>query len=348
MNITQAKDSDRERWDDFVHKHSPSTPFHLFAWTSAIQNAYRFRNFNLIAEDNNRVSGVFPMTMLKIPLKRPQLVALPYCDVGSPLGTRREVQAELLNKSFSIAQSNNVSMIHIRGEIDQDLLQNLGYHVQASSNKVRMILELPESAAELWKGFKSKLRSQVRKAEKNGLTFRFADENIDDFYSIFRINMRDLGSPVHSKKWFEEIIRQFTGNAKVGLVYHNNNAIGAGIILRVGNKISIPWASTLGQFNCLNPNMMLYWKFLEYAADSGARIFDFGRSTPDEGTYKFKAQWGARQEPLIWYDISLKKATHQTQSSPNLSREISKKIWQRFPLRLANLLGPLLRKYIKL
>ena len=91
-----------------------------------------------------------------------------------------------------------------------------------------MLLDLPSSAEELWDGFKSKLRSQIRKAEKNGLTFEFANEKIDDYYSVFSLNMRDLGSPVHSKKWFEEITKQFKDNAKLGLVYYRGKSIGAG------------------------------------------------------------------------------------------------------------------------
>jgi len=348
MNIRQANESDIAQWDNFTNSHSKSTPYHLFAWSMAIQNAYGFKNFNLIAEENNRVSGIFPMTMFKIPFQRPELVALPYCDIGAPLGTSPETHAELLRTALSIAKDNNASMVHIRGEIGTDFLEDHRYQVQASSKKVRMLLELPESAEKLREGFKSKLRSQIRKAEKNGLTFQFANEKIDDFYSVFRINMRDLGSPVHSKKWFEEIIRQFADNAKVGLVYHDDKAIGAGIILKVGNKISIPWASTLARFNHLSPNMMLYWKFLEFAADNGAQIFDFGRSTPDEGTYRFKAQWGAKPEPLTWYDVFLKDKIQSSKSGTNSSREISKKIWQQLPLGLANFLGPVVRKYIKL
>ncbi len=348
MNIRQTTESDREQWDNYAEFHPEATPYHLFAWSTAIRNAYGFKNFNLIAEENNRVSGIFPMTMLKIPLQRPELVALPYCDIGAPLGTSPETIAEMLRTALSIAKKNNASMVHIRGGIGTDFLADHKYQVQASSKKVRMLLELPESAEKLQEGFKSKLRSQIRKAEKNGLTFQFANEKVDDFYSVFSINMRDLGSPVHSKKWFEEIIKQYADNAKVGLVYHNDKAIGAGIILRVGNTIAIPWASTLGRFNHLNPNMMLYWKFLEFAADNGAQVFDFGRSTPDEGTYKFKAQWGATPEPLTWHDIFLNDIVQKEKSGPNNYRQIAKNIWQKLPLGLANFLGPVVRKYIKL
>jgi hypothetical protein len=73
--------------------------------------------------------------------------------------------------------------------------------------------------------------------------------------------------------------------------------------LVVGDRetLEIPWASTLRAANPDSPNMLLYWKLLEYAVEAGYRRFDFGRSTPGEGTFAFKRQWGAEPVPLHWY-----------------------------------------------
>ncbi len=348
MNIRQAVESDREKWDNFVSSQPDSTPYHLFAWTRAVQNAYGFKSFNLIAEKASGVLGIFPMVMLKIPLMRPEMVALPYCDVGSVLSTSREVQAALLEEAITIARTNNAKTLSIRGQINCDLAEINEISLQEVGNKVRMVLHLPGSSAELWQGFKAKLRSQVRKAEKYDLIFQFANEKIDDFYTVFSTNMRDLGSPVHSKKWFEEIVRQFAANAKVGLVYCQGKVIGAGIILRVDDSVSIPWASTLRAYNNLCPNMLLYWKFLEYATDNGCTKFDFGRSTPGEGTYNFKRQWGAEPEPLNWYNIIFEASEIEGRSKSINYRLMVEKIWQRFPLGLANFIGPVIRRYISL
>ena len=39
--------------------------------------------------------------------------------------------------------------------------------------------------------------------------------------------------------------------------------------------------------------MLIYWNILKYACENGYRIFDFGRCTPEENTFRFKKQWGA-------------------------------------------------------
>ncbi len=214
-----------------------------------------------------------------------------------------------------------------------------------------MLLNLPGSSEELWKSFKSKLRSQVRKAEKNDLTFRWGDlEDLDTFYHVFSRNMHALGSPVHSREWIEKILVNYGASARMGLVFKENQPVGCGIILFTKDTVSIPWASTLREFNRLSPNMLLYWNFLKYAADNEKKLFDFGRSTLNEGTYRFKKQWGAEPVPLFWYQTSLSARNQQIQSKSKEStkREKLADLWSKMPLSMANFLGPKVRKYISL
>lgn len=348
MLIRLAEPTDNKKWDNFVHNHPNASPYHLFAWGQAVSQAYGFKTLNLIAEKKNEITGILPLSLLKVPLTKGSLVAMPYCDVGAVLSDDTEVQAELLAEAIKIGEQHNAARINLRGCLEKSAFNKVNYPVRETSNKVRMLLNLPGSSEELWKSFKSKLRSQVKKTKKNGLTFEWENDRLNEFYTVFSLNMRDLGSPVHSKKWFHAIISQFGDLARVGLVYHNNIAVGAGIILRVGNKISIPWASTLREFNRLGPNMLLYWNFLKYAADNNCSEFDFGRSTPNEGTFKFKSQWGAKPAPLIWHDIFLKGSPQEGTTSSYDYKNWSAEIWRKLPLNLANFFGPILRKYISL
>ena len=219
-----------------------------------------------------------------------------------------------------------------------------------------MVLPLPENSVVLMAGFKSKLRSQIRKAEKNGLTYLIANEQkqIDDFYQIFAINMRKLGSPVHSKKWFECLFNHYAQHVILSVVYSDNIPVGAGIVLRTANKVAIPWASTVAEYNNLSPNMMLYWSLLEHVSDLGCSEFDFGRSTYDEGTYKFKRQWGAEPIPLAWSNLmpnlfkNNNPVAEKSSNSVSQIRSIVEGTWAKLPLSLTTTLGPKIRKHISL
>ena len=104
--------------------------------------------------------------------------------------------------------------------------------------------------------------------------------------------------------------------------------------------MEIPWASTVRDFNKISINMLLYWEVLKFAIESGRKVFDFGRSTVDSGTYRFKKQWGAEPVQLNWH-YWLADGGELPQLNPdNAKFRMAINAWKKLPLPLANLLGP--------
>ena len=338
-----------DKWDEYVQHHPDATPYHCFAWKTAVERTYGHRGYYLMAEENERVAGVLPLIHFKPPFSTGCFVSLPYCDAGDVLAGNEDIKESLILEAVSLACKLKVKYIELRGRFRKLPVKGLNMPVTVRSHKVRMFLDLPASSAALWEDFKSKLRSQIKKAVKNGLEFAWEDiDGLDDFYKVFSRNMRDLGSPVHSKQWFYAVLRHYGEKAKLGLVYHGKQSIGGGIILTVDGTVSIPWASTLRDYNSLSPNMLLYWNLLKFASDNGYAGFDFGRSTPNEGTYKFKAQWGAQPLPLHWNYIPINSKGLNFDISGSARREQIERLWQNLPLKMANCIGPAIRKHISL
>jgi hypothetical protein len=110
--------------------------------------------------------------------------------------------------------------------------------------------------------------------------------------------------------------------------------------------MEIPWASSDRRYDRLAPNMLLYSSVLEYACQQGCKVFDFGRSTVDTGTYRFKEQWGAKPLPLYWY-YWLKDDRPLPELNPNNPRyRLAISLWRNLPLPIANVLGPHIVKYL--
>ncbi len=349
VKITEAQLKDRGRWDAYAKAHPDVSPYHLYAWRQAVEEAYGHKGNYLIAERNESVCGILPSIHMKMPLVCNQLVALPFCDVGDILADNAVVKKQLVEGIRAIAERLHCKSVQIRSQEEERTRDATDPDGTAHACKVRMLLTLPPSSEQLLSRFKSKLRSQVRKAEKNNLVFRWArDQDLDRFYAVFSKNMLDLGSPVHSKAWFRAVLRHYGSHCRMGLVELDKRTVGAGIVLGVGHQLSVPWASTLREYNHLSTNMMLYWNFLKYASDNRFRIFDFGRSSEDSGTYKFKKQWGAESVRLDWYEIDICGKPRGGKRSASSKRDFLAKIWSKFPLRLANILGPGIRKYINL
>jgi FemAB-related protein (PEP-CTERM system-associated) len=275
------------------------------------------------------------------------MVSLPYCDVGGCLAEDAETCDALLGVASDLASEGAIKGLELRWAGHRNPESG---REAAAGQKVRMTMDLPGDAETLLAGLKAKLRSQVKKPQRDGLRARLGGtELIDDFYGVFAENMRTLGSPVHSKRWIVAVVESFAEAARVGVVYTPEGIPAAGgIILIHPRTVSIPWASSLRSCNHLNPNMLLYWTFLAFAADGGFAKFDFGRSTPGEGTYRFKEQWGAKPSALCWQDLGASESKGATDGLTVAGRRLAKVVWAHLPFRVTTLLGPPLRRNISL
>jgi FemAB-related protein (PEP-CTERM system-associated) len=336
---------DYEAWDRYICARAPECVYLTTAWKQAIDTSYRHKNFYFGIFDSKRLVGILPLVLIKAPLGCPRLVSLPYCDYGGLLADTSVIAEALIDKAVDQAKQLHAAL-EIRVPAPCIVMeQALGFY--QSTTKCRMILELRNPSDLLWDSFTTKLRTKVRRTMKNGFDFQMGKEELlSDFYHVFSRNMRDLGSPVHSIHWLRSVLVAFDDRARIGVVYKDSFPVAAGIILSHGNAVTNPWASALREYDKLRPNTLLYWNLLKYASDNGFTFFDFGRSTPGNGTYDFKRQWGAVPMPLYWY----KQGSHvrrKVRSGVDVPmRSVLEWAWRKLPVSVANVLGPPIRKQI--
>jgi FemAB-related protein (PEP-CTERM system-associated) len=204
-----------------------------------------------------------------------------------------------------------------------------------------MRLPLPATGAQLWKGFDPKVRNQIRKGEKGAFTVAWgAGELLDGFHDVLSENMRDLGSPVYGRVLFSEIVSTFPHNAEICLVCAGEKPVAGALLLHGWGTTEVPTASSLKQCNPSNVNMLMYHHLLRRAVERGQRVFDFGRSTTEGRTFKFKKQWGANPHPATWqYCVLRGEVGDMRPDNPRYDRAI--RLWKRLPVGLTRWLGPL-------
>ena len=343
--------TEAREWDAFVLSHPHGTLYHLFAWKNIIEKTYGHKTHYLMAFKNSgsgslqgqAASGILPLVHLNHFLFGNSLVSVPFFDMGGVLADDVDSEKAFISEAIRLGQRLKSGNLEIR-----QLSKTTGPW-PSGTIKVRMLLDLPESAEALMKGFKSKLRSQIKKSVKDGLRAEIGGEELlGDFYEVFLVNMRDLGSPIHSRRLMENVLRSFPEDGRLVLVRNNGQAIAGSIVVGFKDVLENPWASSLRRFSHLNANMLLYWTMLEYACEKGFKRFDFGRSTPDEGTYKFKTQWGARPEPLNWANIPLNGGGAKNSIAQDTKFQLASEIWRRLPVELTRIIGPRIRKHIAL
>jgi serine/alanine adding enzyme len=208
-------------------------------------------------------------------------------------------------------------------------------------------LTLPASVDALWgKTLRAKLRSQIRRPMKDGMTFREGAAELDSFYRVFSRNMRDLGTPVLPRAFFERASATLGQAMMFGAVYATSGApVAAACCLVWRGEIEVTWASSLKEFNHLSPNMLLYFGLMETAVKRGQRVFNFGRCSPGGNTHRFKLQWGGSDVPLAWPSWWREPGASVPTTDSAVYR-VAVEGWRHLPLALANRLGPRIARFL--
>jgi FemAB-related protein (PEP-CTERM system-associated) len=306
-----------------------------------VRKAFGHRTLYLSAERNGVVVGVLPLVFFTSRLFGRSTVSMPFLNYGGVLADDGDVERALLDRAIAETRTAGGASLELRHT------RQLFPELAAKQHKVAMTLGLEGTPERQWEQLDRKIRNQVRKAEKSGLTVQCGgSELVRDFYAVFARNMRDLGTPVYGVRFFEEVLGTFADRARVLLVSTHQHPVAASIVLWHGTSMEVPWASALREYNPLCPNVLLYWHMLRFAIERRCTVFDFGRSTPNEGTFHFKRQWGAEPQPLVWeyWMADGRPVPDLSPKNPKFSAAI--KAWQRLPVRVATLLGPHIVRHI--
>jgi FemAB-related protein (PEP-CTERM system-associated) len=262
------------------------------------------------------------------------MVSLPYFNYGGICTIGEENRYLLFRKAVELCRESSAAHLELR---QNEPIAGL----PAKTAKVSMRLELPDTPAALWDSFPAKLRSQVRRPAKEGMyaTVGRAEE-LEGFYAVFADTMRNLGTPVYSQRFFENILRDYPASWICMIKTAGHEPVAGGFLIGFKDVLEIPWASSLRRFNRASPNMLLYSTALSFACEEGYRRFDFGRSSIGGSTYRFKEQWGAKPVQLFWH-YWMRSGKGMPELNPhNPKYRAAIALWKRLPVTVTKLIGP--------
>lgn len=322
-------------WDAYVDAHPEATAYHPWRWRRVFETGFGHRAVYLAARSNRRVVGVLPLVCFNSWLFGRFVVSLPFVNYGGVLADDLAGAQTLLEQATAVAAKLEASHLELRHRSRQFAALPAKYH------KVAMQLTLAPDARTMWDRFDGKVRNQIRKAEKSGLTASSGGrELLDEFYPVFASNMRDLGTPVYGRRFFAAILDELPDSTRIVLVRAGARCVAGAVTVAFRQTLEVPWAASLWAYRTSCPNNLLYWTIIQEATAAGLRSLDFGRSTPDGGTFRFKRQWGAQPAPLCWEYGLLARTGVPDQSPANPKFRTAIALWKRLPLRVTTLLGP--------
>lgn len=338
MIFRTAEKQDSSAWDNYVQGHPSGTVFHLTAWKKAIENSFGHRSRYLLAEDNGKITGVFPMFEMKSLLFGHYFISIPFAEIGGALADTVEIEEMLVREAALIADHAEVDYLELRNRKPIDGLQTkslyYNFRKEIFPDNEENLLSIPR-----------KSRAMVRNAIKKGLVSEIGHHLLSEFYHILSLNYHRLGTPIFSKKYFKNFLTIFGPDADILVVRTNKGETAAAVLFFIYKDQMVPYyAGSDFDFRRLGPNDFMYWELMKHAVDKECRIFDYGRSKEGTGSFSFKKHWGFVPESLA-YQYHLVKADEIPNLSP-ANPKYQKKIemWQKMPHILTKMLGPFISR----
>ena len=348
LTIKFLKNTENSVWDAYVLSHPDGTLFHLSKWKSVVEKSFGHKSHYLMAtttqsfdlKPQTSVVGVLPLFHIKSKLFGKYIISVPFAELGGVLADNYEVEKALLTEVFQLAQESQCDYLELRhrnpvdGLPTKDLYVNFRRKIHPDLNE--NLMAIPRKA-----------RRMIRQGEKHGLSAEFGLHQLDGFYDIVCRSYRHLGTPIFSKSFFENFIDTFGEQCQILMISTKDGKPAAGVLSFFFKDQVLPYyAGSEFEYRRLAPNDFMYWQLMKYGCEKGYKVFDYGRSKVDTGSYHFKRHWGFDPTPLA-YQYHLVRADKLPNLSPT-NPKYKKKIeaWRKLPLWVTRMIGPPIAKYL--
>jgi FemAB-related protein (PEP-CTERM system-associated) len=281
-----------------------------------------------------------PLFKIKSVLFGNYLISIPFAESGGILADNFEIESALQSHGMEIAREMNVDYLELRNNRP---IQGL-YTKDLYFNFSREIFPTPD---ENLNAIPRKSRAAVRKGIKEGLVSQFGKQGFDDFYEIMARSYHNLGTPVFKKGFFRKFLEVFGENSNILLIRTEKGVPVAGVLTFYFKDRVMPYyAGSRFEYRALCPNDFMYWELMRDGCEKGYKIFDFGRSKMDTGSFSFKVHWGFQPQPLVYqyYLVKIKELPNLSPANPKYQKKIE--LWQKLPFKLTKILGPPIARYL--
>jgi FemAB-related protein (PEP-CTERM system-associated) len=329
---------DREaQWDSFVEGCEAATFFHRAGWKQVLEEAFGHKAYYLLAVDAETVVGALPLIHMRSLFFGNSLVSLPFGVYGGVVADDPQVQAHLIGEAEALGRELNVDYIELRclGGPQADWPSKDLY--------VTFRRALDPGEEENLKAVPRKQRAMIRKGKAKGLR-SIVETDLERFYGMYSESVRNLGTPVFSRKYFRLLGKIFEKDCRTLTILSGDKPVASVMSFYFRDQVLPFYGGGTTRARELHGNDFMYWELMRRSCQEGVRLFDFGRSKVNSGSYRFKKHWGFEPEPLH-YQYHLVRAQIVPNLSPNNPNyQMMIRAWQRLPLPIANVLGPFLSR----
>jgi FemAB-related protein (PEP-CTERM system-associated) len=329
-----------DRWNAYVAENASASFFHRAEWQQILEQAFGHRTHFLCVREENTLRGLLPLAQVKSFLFGNNLSSLPFCVYGGIVADNDQAEEALRTAACDLARELKVDALELRNQSPS----TSGWPSKDLYFTFKKTID-PDDDVNL-KAIPNRQRAMIRKGAKAGLESEW-DSDWKRIYQVYSESVRNLGTPVFSKKYMRLLMEVFGDDCSVLMITHEGRDI-AGVMNFYHRGEVLPYygGSIAAAREVKGTNDFMYWELMRRSREQGCTSFDFGRSKAGTGPFKFKKNWGFEPQPLP-YEYFLVQAEELPNLSPNNPKyRLLIDTWSRLPLPVANTFGPLVAPYL--
>ena len=308
--VTDEKD--KQEYKKFLEGHERCNFQQSLEWGKVKSN---WINEVVLSEDENgKINGAVSVLIRKIPVFGNIMYSSrgPTCDINDI-----EVMKQLTDGIKELAKKYNAFVYKAEPDIESSdeefkkIVTNLGYNIKDDAKNFREEIQpryvfrlniKDKTEDEIFSGFHSKTRYNVRLATKKGVVVKEGTkEDLKIFHKIMiETGARD-GFIIRPLSYFEKMYDELAPeHMKLLLAYYEDKPISGVIPIMYGNKTWYLYGASSNEHRNLMPNYLLQWEMIKMAIARKDDIYDFrgvsgvvDENHPQYGLYRFKKGFGA-------------------------------------------------------
>lgn len=338
MVVRELNEGSQARWDAFVDSCPEATFFHRAGWQRVLERGLGHGAPFLYAERDGVIEGVLPLGIVRSMLFGHALVSTPFCAYGGVAAISEDARRLLEAHACRLARALRVDHLELRHRVPR--------HPEWPGRRDRYVTfrsALDPDPEVNYRRIRRKQRAVIRKGIAAGLQAE-VDPDMARFYPVFAESVRNLGTPVFPRAYFDELKKAFGDDCEVMCITQSGEPISAVVSFYFRDEVLPYHGGGTEAARSVGASDFMYWELMRRGALSGIRTFDFGRSKVGSGSCDFKRHWDFVPEPLH-YEYQLVRGGALPDLSPmNPKYRAFIAVWRRLPLSVSRALGPILAR----
>lgn len=339
------------RWDAFVQDHAFGWLCHLSGWKKVMERSFpHLRGHYFALVEDGKIRAALPVYEVDSWLTGKRLVSLPFATLCDPLVSTAEDLQKLIDAVIDFSRERAVPTVEIRTLLSASYVRD--DRLASRSFFSHHYIPLTEPLDQLKKKFhRSCVRQRITRALNSGIEISngASEQDLAAFYRLYLSNRKSLGLPPQPYAFIRDLWEEFGPSGKVVLLMarKQKHLVGGLILFKFRDRVSAEYAVWDDAFQHMSPIHGLFWEAIQSASAEGYRIFDFGRTSPDnQSLMDFKNRWGTIVVDIHQFFYPRERyQTVQARYTP-LTRALVRGVCKASPLPLYELLGQLFYRHL--